>query len=69
MNKYQLRLLPGTDEARRAYCECPAHASDGSLYAPDAECRPAHFGDTLMLVRPSCPLHGSDPRHQLPEGI
>lgn len=64
-NRYQARLLPGTPDARRNYCTCPAPA-DGKPAGPH---RIMIHGEDAYLILDSCPLHGRDPVHELPKGL
>lgn len=70
-NRYQVRLLPGTPDAIASYCTCPPVDEESGLQVvlePDCH-RILIHGENAYLVRCSCPLHGSDPEHVLPEGI
>lgn len=59
MKKYQKKTPPGDPLAvSRGYCSCPSEQE-----------KPHEANDERDIVGGDCPLHGDNPRDELPEGI
>lgn len=65
MNRYQERMPPGSEEAKRSYCTCklPSEidlANATSLLGEETN---------SPWIDPDCPLHSSSPLFKLPASI
>lgn len=64
---------PGTPEARRMYCSCPSEATiERVLEAATKGRKNVKIGRLLDVASRRallCPLHGNNPKDDLPEGI